>query len=157
MKLFRKIFHREAQPAPQPLRISGVGEAPMTPEPDDAEVAAQALLEYMTTLTKEKATTRKGEQIDAVIHTPEYYRKLAQRIRDAHTSAELHARRFVTFCEQELRKPNLPREGAKSLGLLEAELYKRIDIIEREGGELKKRWQRCLAEVTVRMMGITNH
>ena len=54
--------------------------------------------------------------------------------------------------EQELKKPHLPVSGAGSLGLLETELYKRIDVIERVGGELKKRWQHCLADVTVRLM-----
>lgn len=60
--------------------------------------------------------------------------------------------RFVAFCEQELQKPSLPLSGPGSLGLLEAELYKRLDVIERRGGELKKRWQHCLATVIVRRM-----
>ena len=65
--------------------------------------------------------------------------------------------RFLAFCEQELRKPHLPAYGDGSLGLLEAELYKRLDIVEHEGGELKRRWQHCLATVTVRLMQATHH
>lgn len=60
--------------------------------------------------------------------------------------------RFVTWCEQELEKRDLPIEGKGSLAQMEAELYKRIDTIERVGGELKHRWQHCLATVIVRRM-----
>lgn len=70
----------------------------------------------------------------------------------ARESTRLRVARFLAFVEQELKKPYLPTYGDGSLGLLEAELYKRIDIVEREGGELKRRWQRCLALVTVRLM-----
>ena len=62
----------------------------------------------------------------------------------------------MAFCEQELQKPSLPLSGPGSLGLLEAELYNRIDVIERRGGELKRRWQHCLATVIVRMMQATD-
>lgn len=60
--------------------------------------------------------------------------------------------RFVTWCEHELEKRDLPIEGKGSLAQMEAELYKRIDTIERVGGELKHRWQHCLANVIVRRM-----
>lgn len=60
--------------------------------------------------------------------------------------------RFVTWCEHELEKRDLPIEGKGSLAQMEAELYKRIDTIERVGGELKRRWQHCLANVIVRRM-----
>lgn len=60
--------------------------------------------------------------------------------------------RFLSLCEQELQKRNIPAYGNGSIALLEVELYKRIDIVDREGGELKKRWQECLAEATLRLM-----
>ena len=55
MKSFRGLFRRKGDaqqpaaetPEPQPLRIEGTTQAPLTPEPDDAELAAQALLEVM--------------------------------------------------------------------------------------------------------------
>ncbi len=43
---FWKIFRRKGTREPRPLRIDGV-KTTMTPEPDDAELAAQALLETM--------------------------------------------------------------------------------------------------------------
>nr|MCR4958560.1 hypothetical protein [Prevotella sp.] len=58
------------------------------------------------------------------------------------------------FVEQELRKPHLPAYGPGSLELLKAELYKRMDVIDREQGELKRRWQHALAEVTIRLMKV---
>ena len=73
-------------------------------------------------------------------------------MREAREATRLRVTRFLAFVEQELKKPHLPTYGAGSLGLLEAELYKRIDIVEREDGELKRRWQHCLALVTVRLM-----
>ena len=36
--------------------------------------------------------------------------------------------------------------------MLEAELYKRVDTVEREQGDLKRRWQHCLADIIVRRM-----
>ena len=80
----------------------------------------------------------------------------ADKIRAAHIAAEQRTTRFVAWVEEELKNPNLPMSGPGSLALIEAELYKRIDTIEREGGELKRRWQHCLAEVTVRLMAIDN-
>lgn len=152
MTIFKKIFHRKPRgndprtdAAPQPLRIEGIPEAPFTPEPDDAELAAQAVLELMTRGDQSNRNTPSNQ-------TSAYYRQLADRIREAHAKAARQATRFIYNCELELRKPRLPLYGAGSVQLLETELYKRIDVVEREGGELKTRWQHCLAEVTVRLM-----
>lgn len=156
---FRKLFHRRRKAQdpgsrPQPLRIEGIAPAPLTPEPDDAEQAAAALLELMASSVNVQVSNNDDDQHrhkdkprDAV-----YYRQLAERIREAHRSAMLRTMRFLSFTEQELLKPDLPVQGPGSLALLETELYKRIDIIDRYGGELKRRWQHCLAEVTVRLM-----
>jgi len=152
---------------PVPLRIEGVKPAPLTPEPDDAELAAQALLETMCDVRSKKEDVRDAaadaHQPSSISHQPSkshqpsvrdaaYYRRLAERIRLARDQATLRTMRFVTWCEQELEKRDLPIEGKGSLAQMEAELYKRIDTIERVGGELKHRWQHCLATVIVRRM-----
>ena len=167
MKFFKNPFLRRTDnPIPPgggregaaPLRIEGIPEAPFTPEPDDAELAAQAVLEMMSL---PPSTSRRGGADHAHISpspTGEgrgeaYYRALADRIREAHTKAARQATRFVYNCELMLQKPHLPLYGSGSVQMLETELYKRIDVVEREGGELKRRWQQCLAEVTVRLLG----
>jgi len=137
-----------------PLRIEGVKPAPLTPEPDDAELAAQALLESMC---DERSKMEDVREVAADAHQPSvrdaaYYRRLAERIRLARDQATLRTMRFVTWCEHELEKHDLPLEGKGSLAQMEAELYKRIDTIERVDGELKHRWQHCLANVIVRLM-----
>lgn len=156
----QQFFHRKKEQQqrkePQPLRIEGIAPAPLTAEPDEAELAAQALLEMMSAaadksrnnnnIPSSRDNDKADEQRDAV-----YYRRLADRIRQAHESARLRTVRFVAFVEHELKTPNLPLTGPGSLGLLEAELYKRIDVVERYGGDLKRRWQHCLAQVTVRI------
>lgn len=147
----KKAFQKEEQADTQPLRIEGVNPAPMTPEPDEAEVAAQALLESMAQQKKEREERKPKEG------TAAYYEGLADRIRQAHDAATLRVMRFVAYCEQQLRKPNVPATGKDSLALMEVELYKRIDTVEREGGELKKRWQHCLAEVIIRQANTANN
>jgi hypothetical protein len=177
----KKFFRRKhTTPSPagngvgerSPLRIEGVKSAPLTPEPDDAELAAQALLESMVSSDKFfDERSGKAERQDSSSSTSEaakpsvkvqdskpetrdaaYYRRLAERIRHAQDQATLRTMRFVTWCEHELEKRDLPIEGKGSLAQMEAELYKRIDTIERVGGELKHRWQHCLANVIVRCM-----
>jgi hypothetical protein len=152
---------------PVPLRIEGVKPAPLTAEPDDAELAAAALLELLVSSGKSQVSSkhaRKRPEAKGATAEPEtlnlkpethdaaYYRRLAERIRLARDQATLRAMRFVTWCEQELENRDLPIEGKGSLAQMEAELYKRIDTIERVGGELKHRWQHCLATVIVRRM-----
>ena len=164
------IFRRNRQKEPetlQPLKIDGVGEAPMTMEPDNAELAAQALLEVM--LDKQKRRRKKVDANDAdasdksgksgkadkakdTLQTVTYYHELADRIRQAYTSSRQRILRFICYCEQQLRKQDIPLYGAGSLNLMQAELLKRIDVADRVGGEIKARWQHCLAEVTLRQM-----
>ena len=162
MTIFKKIFRRQTNPLPlgggregAPLRIEGT-HTHLTPEPDDAELAAEALLELIA-----PSNSPKGEGKNAAarpIPSPlgedgrGLYHALADRIREAHRKSAQQATRFVAACEHKLQNKHLPAYGPGSLQLLEVELYKRIDIIEREGGELKSRWQHCLAEVTVRLM-----
>lgn len=185
----KNLFHRKRRVPvgspdrkPQPLRIEGISPAPLTPEPDEAELAAQALLEHMCEQSrkdprkdhlkdrhkdhhKDSHNDKAAGSVpvgfaDGKSEAPRdaaYYRQLADRIRQAHEAATQRTLRFVAFVEQELQKPSLPLSGPGSLGLLEAELYKRLDVIERRGGELKKRWQHCLATVIVRRMQAENN
>ena len=168
----KKIFRRKhTTPSPAregqgegerfPLRIEGVEPAPLTPESDDAELAAQALLESLCDVRSKMEDVREvaadAHQPSTISHQPsvrdaQYYHALADRIRLARDQATSRTMRFVAWCEQELEKRNLPIEGKGSLAQMEAELYKRIDTIERVGGELKRRWQHCLAEAIVRQM-----
>lgn len=169
---FKDLFNQKREndlqdpaPAPQTLAIEGIPQAPLTPEPDDAELAAQALLEMMAAKQHGRRygkDARRNNDItvscdnekeeSATPRTAAYYRHLARKMRQAREATRLRVTRFLAFVEQELKKPHLPTYGDGSLGLLEAELYKRIDIVERDGGELKRRWQHCLALVTVRLM-----
>ena len=174
-KWIDKIFRRkreddtarqqEAQVS-KPLRIEGTTQAPLTPEPDDAELAAQALLELLAQKDSGVKKVSEGnaqQNLKSETAKPEtsgarsaaYYRQLAERMRQAHDQATLRTMRFVAWCEQELKKPDLPMEGKGSLQQMEVELYKRIDTVERVGGELKRRWQHCLATVIVRQMPAT--
>lgn len=164
----RNIFfrqNRQKEPeTPQTLKIDGVGEAPMTMEADNAELAAQALLEVM--LDKQKRRRKKADVSDKsetsgksvesgkpnTLQTSEYYHQLSDRIRKAYASSRQRTLRFLCYCEQQLRNQDIPLYGANSLNIMQAELYKRIDVVDREGGDIKARWQHCLAEVTLRQM-----
>lgn len=144
---------KEGEEKVVPLVIEGT-HTTLTAEPDDAELAAMALLESLSPSPSPKGRGEKkqAESQPAEKGTAEYYRQLAERIESAHAAETRLATRFVAYVEQELRKPVLPEEGAGSLAFLETGLYKRLDTVEREGGELKQRWQHCLADVTVRLM-----
>lgn len=166
----RNIFfrqNRQKEPeTPQTLKIDGVGEAPMTMEADNAELAAQALLEVM--LDKQKRRRKKadvpnksetseksdksGSTKPSFLQTSEYYHQLSDRIRQAYGSSRQRTLRFLCYCEQQLRNQNIPLFGAGSLNLMQAELLKRIDVVDRVSGEIKARWQHCLAEVTLRQI-----
>ena len=160
---FRQNRQKEPE-TPQTLKIDGVGEAPMTMEADNAELAAQALLEVM--LDKQKRRRKKSDVSDKsetseksgesgkpnTLQTSEYYHQLSDRIRKAYASSRQRTLRFLCYCEQQLRNQDIPLYGADSLNIMQAELYKRIDVVDREGGDIKARWQHCLAEVTLRQI-----
>ena len=163
--IFRRNRQKEPE-TPQPLKIDGVGEAPMTMEPDKVELAAQALLEVMIDKQKRRRkkadvpnkseTSEKFDKSGSTKHnflqTSEYYHQLSGRIRQAYASSRQRTLRFLCYCEQQLRNPGIPLFGAGSLNLMQAELLKRIDMVDRVGGEIKARWQHCLAEVTLRQI-----
>ena len=140
----RKVFRGHGQREPKPLRIEGV-KTPMTPQPDDAELAAQALLESLAQKPrKAKDRPEPGQG------TPEYYRQLSEKIRQTRAAEARLTMRYLAYCEEQLALPNELYVG--QVGEMERELYKRQDVAEREGGELLRRWQHCLAEVIVRQM-----
>lgn len=145
---FLKYIKKGKAREPKPLRIKGVT-TELTPEPDDAELAAQALLESLASPKREQARTdsedRKKDgtgQRDAG-----YYRSLADTIREAHEAEARAAMRYVAYCEQEL-----PTANIETLAQLERGLYRYTDTVEREKGDLKARWQHCLADVIVKQM-----
>lgn len=159
----QKYFRRKAAtPTPQqkgqgvepvPLRIEGVKPAPLTPEPDDAELAAAALLELLVSSGKSQVSSKHARKSpEAKGATAAYYHALADRIRAARDDSRRRTLRFVAWAEGQLALPSLPVTGPGSLQLIERELLKRVDIIEQMGDRLKQRWQHCLAIVTVRLM-----
>ena len=149
--LKRKLGRKEVtQGEVQPLCIEGT-RTTLTPQPDEAEIAAKALLEQFAS---EKGKVKREKSADTSTERdeergPAYYRRLAERIREGRTTEARLVMRYLAYCEQELQNPLLPPGQVADL---EKELYRRLDIIDREGGELKRRWQHCLAEVTVRLM-----
>ena len=162
-----------------PLRIEGVKPAPITPAPDDAELAAAALLESLAEkkVSQKSQKSQKGlkrkKNPSALSHQPsalnqplalspqtssspqpskEYYEQLAERVKEGREMEARMTMRFVAYCEEMLWNPRQLSTVNSQLSTLERDLLQRMDIVEREGGELKKRWQRCLAEVTMRQM-----
>ena len=148
-KLKNLLFCDKADSEPPRRLVQGCS---ITPEPDEAELAAQAILEIMAGLDSRENRNNQDTPGNQTPRSSEYYLKLANRVRQAHADAKRRATRYVAFCEQELRKKDIPIFGKNSIAQMEVELYKRLDVVEREDGELKRRWQHCLAEVTVRMM-----
>lgn len=138
---FFQIFRRKAQQDVRSLRIDGVRTV-MTPKPDDAELAAQALLEKLS----EKPKKGRRKDCKPGKGSAEYYRALSRRIQESHEADARLALRCVAWCETELKT------GSTQPSELEQELYRHMETVEREGGELKDRWQHCLAECIVRQM-----
>lgn len=83
--------------------IDGAENIPMTAEPDEAEIAAQAVLEII--LEKKEASSKKHQKRgntevakaqqpqDNTEHDADYYRHLAERIREAYAAARQRALR----------------------------------------------------------------
>ena len=166
----KKLFKRKhTTPSPagngvgerSPLRIEGVKPAPLTAEPDDAELAAQALLESMCDVRSKKEDVREvaadAHHPSAISHHPskshhtsEYYHVLADRIRTARSAEARLVMRLLASVEEQLAEPTALYKG--QWGDTERKLYRAMDVAEREGGELHRRWQHCLANVLVRRM-----
>ena len=167
MRWLNKIFRRKAfKPQPKQLRIDGV-RTELTPQPDDAELAAQALLEsriygdkdQRKAAKKKKASDLRPQTSDQP-HDAAYYQQLSGRIKIAHEQERRSAMRYVAYVEQELKlihgsrlkvngsgnhEPCTMNHEPESIATLERGLYKHQDAVEREGGDLLRRWQKCLA------------
>jgi hypothetical protein len=138
------IRHNTPQAAQQ-LRIKGTVPS-LTPRPDDAELAAQALLEKLLGNAQKAGDVK---QADPARGTAEYFRRIAGRMKSAHAYEELQTRRFVAWAEGQLRRPGVAME---EIAAVENDLYQYQASAEREGGGLLRRWQHCLAECIVRQM-----
>ena len=143
--------------APQPLRIEGVKTAPLPPEPDDAELAAQALLETLASPEQNRNNNipeyRNNGKQDGKTAQPRdaaYYHALADRIRTSRTAEARLVMRLRASVEEQLAEPTALYRG--QWGDTERKLYRAMDVAEREGGTLHRRWQHCLANVIVRRM-----
>lgn len=143
---FLNIFHRKRfKPEPKSLRIDGVS-TKMTAKPDDAELAAQALLEHMGDGSSDKKHKRtKGKVEKPKEGTPEHYQQLSGKIKEAHAQEARDAMRYLAYTEQELKE----NPSMEQLIEIERGLYQHQDAADREGGELKSRWQHCLAQCTM--------
>lgn len=149
MNFFKRIFHRKRERDVRPLRIEGV-KTSLTKTPDEQELAAQALLESLGSGKGVKGEKRKGKSGQPAKGTPEYYRTLSTKIRESRAAEARLTMRYLAYCEEQLALPKELYVG--QIAEMEVELYKRQTIAEREGGELLRRWQHCLAEVIVRQM-----
>jgi hypothetical protein len=155
----KKIFRcKHTTPSPagngvgerSPLHIEGVKPAPLTAEPDDAELAAQALLESMAAPQPPKGGAVAAETPPLGGRGAAYYHALADRIRTARSAEARLTMRLLASVEEQLAEPTALYKG--QWGDTERKLYRAMDIAEREGGELHRRWQHCLANVLVRQM-----
>lgn len=126
------------------LRIDGVKAPAMTPGPDDAELAAQALLEHKSHPKETEKKEPKAKQPKE--GTPEHYQQMSGKIKEAHAQEARDAMRYLSYTEEELRQ----QPTTEQLIEIERGLYQYQDAAEREGGDLKKRWQHCLADVLVK-------
>ena len=136
-----------------PLRIEGVKPASLTPQPDDAELAAQALLESLSpgpSPVERGGTTANDIPLQGGQRGASYYHALADRIRTARTAEARLTMRLLATVEEQLAEQTELYRG--QWGDTERKLYRSMDVAEREGGELHRRWQHCLANVIVRQM-----
>ena len=178
MRIFNIFRRKQFKPQPRQLRIDGC-KTVMTAAPDDSELAAQALLESLAgdsgskvqgswqsqaakPSARFKVKDQKKGRKQKDNHAPEahdaaYYQELSEKIRTAHEQERRMAMRYVSYVEEQLSTPLAHREGQgeSPFATLEHGLYKHQDVAERDGGELLKRWQHCLAECIMRQMTTT--
>ena len=141
MNLCGNLFRRKTfKPQPKQLRIDGV-KTVLTAAADDAELAAHALLE--SRIYGDKQQRRAAKQNGDQTRDAAYYQQVSDRVKEGREAEARSAMRFVAYCEQELENKHTDTRE------LELGLYKFQNIVEREGGELLKRWQHCLARCIV--------
>lgn len=152
MNLRNLLRVKRFKPEPKSLRIDGVS-TKMTAKPDDAELAAQALLEHMSDGSSDKKHKRaKGKVEKSKEGTPEHYQQLSGKIKEAHAQEARDAQRYLAYTEQELKE----NPSMDQLIEIERGLYQHQDAADREGGELKSRWQHCIAECILLQSGTDN-
>jgi hypothetical protein len=151
--IFANIYRRKKMKDPvRTLRIDGVS-TKMTPKPDDAELAAQALLEHMGDGSSDKKHKRTRAKVEKPKDgTPEHYQQLSGKIKEAHAQEARDAMRYLAYTEQELKE----NPSMEQLIEIERGLYQHQDAADREGGELKSRWQHCIAECILLQSGTDN-
>jgi hypothetical protein len=137
-----------------PLRIEGCN-VRMTPSPDDAELAAQAFLEIMINpeAKNDHQTHNTVQKPKGKIRNTAYYRELSDKIRINRNVEMCQAMRCVAWCEQMLNGKHLQENEVSDM---EQSLFRHTDTVNRDGGEVKSRWQHCLAEITLRQMSVEN-
>ncbi len=153
MNFLKKIFHRRREKKLSiinyPLSIDGVTPAPLTAEPDESELAAAAFLESFAE-RRNHGTTEPRKSANPAKGSKEYYKALSEKIKAAHEQDRRAALRYVAYCEAQITSAISPQPS--DIAMLKQGLFKYQNTVEREGGNLKRRWQHCLAEVTIRQM-----
>ena len=150
MRLLHNFFNRAHRPSDDihTLSIDGIPAAPMTAKADEAEIAAETLLDGMIRLGRKKAGGRVKHSHSGDIRDAAYHQQLSERMRAVRAAETIGVLRFLAYAEEKL----LRSREEDALTEIERGLYDRMDIVDRDGGDLKKRWQHALAEVTVRLM-----
>lgn len=146
--LSRRNRARNITCEPVRLAIEGIAPAPLTPEPDEAELAAEAFLNSKIKIKDSSSAVRKA----APKGSKEYFQQLSVKIREAQAAEARSAMRYISHTEQCLQTAASSDEPGGSLAELESGLFKHQNAAQRAKGELLRRWQRCMAEVTVREM-----
>jgi hypothetical protein len=123
MNFFKKLLRRRKafKQQPKQLRIDGI-RTPLTPRPDEAEIAAQALLETMAAKRAARRNVEKGRprnndtgrprnneisesrNVDktAAPHDAAYYRELGARVRESRQQEALMLMRYLAYAESQL-------------------------------------------------------
>ena len=160
-------------PEPVPLtRELGI-HVPLTPEADEAEMAAWALLELQRNPDTAAVKSAAQPAVTKREQSVEYYRNVARRKREAEQTARRALMRCLAYVEQQLENEERRMKDEESLrqhrdagsaktdgnsslftlhSSLETLLFRHQQTAEREGGTLFSRWRHCLALVTIRQM-----
>lgn len=144
--LIKAIFRRKPKVEAEPLQIDGI-KTRLTPRPDEAELAAEALLDTMTGNTATDAAADAPLPKDN--HTITYYEALVKRIQANREREERMSQRVIVYCEEQLAKATTDKHLPFDL---ERELFTVQATVEKMQGELFSRWQYCLAKITMAQM-----
>lgn len=112
MNFFKRIFRKKREQKPKQLRIDGC-KTTMTPQPDDAELAAHALLESGLSAPPSKKNTNKGNHSlqsqggkrGGGVRDAAFYRELSDKIRASWAAEARLTMRYLAYCEEQLALP----------------------------------------------------